>query len=60
LFKILLAIESLRSERERLLSSNNSSTTNGKKSRRRLSANQQKQTDSPTLSRSFTSVEEDW
>ncbi|CAF2782579.1 unnamed protein product [Rotaria sp. Silwood2] len=57
-------IESLRFEREHLLSSSNSSSTNGKKCRRRLQSNQQKLTDSPTTGvqtpiRSFISFEND-
>ncbi|UJR10737.1 hypothetical protein I4U23_014925 [Adineta vaga] len=56
-------IESLRNERERLLSANTSSSTNGKKSRRRLSSVQQKKidstsTDAHTPIRSFVSLEE--
>ena len=60
LFKTLLAIENLRSERERLLSSSTPSAINGKKSRRRLSTNQRKSTDPPTPVRSIASLEEDW
>ncbi|CAF1184962.1 unnamed protein product [Adineta steineri] len=58
-------IESLRNEREQLVSSNNtSSSTNGKKSRRRLLSNQSKQLDSPSTDaqtpvQSHMSLEED-
>jgi hypothetical protein len=63
-FGILLAIENLRSERERLLSSIPKSSTNTKKPRRRLSSNQQQFIDSPTTDpqtpiRSLVSLEED-
>ncbi|CAF3791940.1 unnamed protein product [Rotaria sordida] len=62
--QIEATIESLRSERERLLSSANSLSTNGKKCRRRLHSNQQKLIDSPTTGaqtpiRSFQSIEND-
>ncbi|CAF0897115.1 unnamed protein product [Rotaria sp. Silwood1] len=62
--QIETTIESLRSEREHLLSSANSSSTNGKKCRRRVQSNQQKLNDSPitgaqTPIRSFISFEND-
>lgn len=66
LYFIFLAIENLRSERERLLSATSSSSINSKKPRRRLSSYQQKLTDSPSTTdpqtpiRSLISLEEDW
>jgi hypothetical protein len=53
LIEILQAIESLRAERERLVSSTNPSSKNGKKSRRRSSTNQKKPIDAQTPVRSL-------
>lgn len=55
-----LAINSLRCEREQLLSSNSTSSIQTKKPRRRLLSNQQvRSTDSPSTPSHPTSIQED-